>query len=157
MPATAPKGLSIGELARRSGCKVLTVRYYEEIGLLPKSDRSDGNQRIFPGSSVERLAFVRHSRDLGFSIDDIRDLLRLSDNPDISCADADSIARRHLAEVEQRLTSLAALKIELERMVVMCRGGSISDCRVIETLSNHALCGGDHPAPVSVGSLSPKT
>lgn len=156
MLATNSRGLSIGELARRSGCKVQTVRYYEEIGLLPKSDRTEGNQRIFPGSSVERLAFVRHSRDLGFSIDDIRDLLQLADNPDISCADADGIARRHLAEVEQRLASLAALKTELERMVVMCRGGSISDCRVIETLSNHALCGSDHPVPPPSGSFASK-
>ncbi len=90
------------------------------------------------------MVFIRHARDLGFSLEAIRDLLSLSDNPDQPCAAADAIARAQLAEVESRLARLAALKTELERMVVQCAGDRISDCRVIEVLSDHSLCITDH-------------
>ncbi|WP_435404853.1 MerR family DNA-binding protein [Mesobacterium hydrothermale] len=90
---------------------------------------------------------IRHARDLGFTLEAIRDLLSLSDNPDQSCAAADTIARAQLLEVETRLARLTALKIELERMVVQCAGGRIADCRVIEVLGDHSLCATDHRHP----------
>ena len=96
---------------------------------------------------MERLAFIRHARDLGFTLEAIRDLLSLSDRPDQSCAAADAIARAQLAEVESRLARLTALKAELERMVVQCAGGKIADCRVIEVLGDHSLCATDHRHP----------
>ena len=136
--------LSIGHLSRATGVKVPTIRYYEQIGLLPRTERSSGNQRLYDQPAVERLAFVRHARDLGFSLEDIRDLLAMSDDPDRSCAAADQIAGRQLAAVNARLRRLEALRDELERMLAQCSSGRIADCRVIEVLGNHALCGHDH-------------
>jgi DNA-binding transcriptional MerR regulator len=93
------------------------------------------------------LAFIRHARDLGFTLEAIRDLRTLSDTPDQSCAAADTIAKSQLAEVESRLLRLAALKTELERMIQQCAGGSIADCKVIEVLGDHSLCATDHRHP----------
>ena len=149
--------LSIGKLSAATGVKVPTIRYYEQISLLPEPKRSGGNQRFYYQKALERLRFIRHSRELGFSLEAIRDLLSLSDNPDQPCAAADAIARAQLAEVESRLARLMALKTELQRMVVQCAGDTISDCRVIEVLSDHAHCITDHLAndnalPVAGGS-----
>ena len=141
--------LTIGKLGEAAGVKVPTIRYYEQIGLLPEPDRSAGNQRLYGQSALDRLAFIRHARELGFPLDAVRDLLSLSDRPDQSCAAADVIARAQLAEVESRLARLTALKGELERMVVQCAGGRIADCRVIEVLGDHSLCATDHQHPES--------
>ena len=105
--------LTIGKLGAQAGVKVPTIRYYEQIGILPEAERSGGNQRLYSRKALERLAFNRHARDLGFTQGAIRDLLSLSDNPDQSCAAADAIARAQLAEVESRLARLSALKAEL--------------------------------------------
>ena len=139
--------LTIGKLSQASGVKVPTIRYYEEIGLLPEAERSAGNQRLYGRMAQERLTFIRHARELGFPLDAIRDLLSLSDRPDQSCAAADAIASAQLAAVEARIARLVALKAELERMLVQCAGGVIADCRVIEVLGDHALCGTDHRHP----------
>jgi len=136
-------GLSIGELARRTRCKVQTIRYYEQIGLMPQPGRTVGNQRCYGEAHADRLAFIRHSRELGFPLDAIRELLRLSDDPNRSCEQADRIARAHLREVESRIASLSVLKTELERMVRQCRPGRIADCRVIQVLADHAKCMSD--------------
>ncbi len=136
--------LTIGKLSASTGVKVPTIRYYEQIGLLPEAERSAGNQRLYDRKTLDRLAFIRHARELGFSLEAIRDLLSLSDDPDQPCSAADAIARAQLVEVESRLERLAALKAELERMVVQCDGNRISDCRVIEVLGDHSLCITDH-------------
>lgn len=136
---------TIGQAAAAAGCKVQTLRYYEQIGLLPRPMRSAGNQRLYRQADVERLLFIRHARDLGFPLEAVRDLLSLTDDPEQSCAAADAIARTQLAEVERRLERLTSLKTELERMIALCSGGNISDCRVIEALSDHTNCsGGEH-------------
>lgn len=132
--------LTIGKLSTAAGVKVPTIRYYEQIGLLPEADRSTGNQRIYGGRTLERLSFIRHARELGFPLEAIRELLSLWDQPDIPCAAADDIAKRQLGAVKQRIVRLQALQTELERMVVQCAHGTISDCRVIEVLGNHDLC-----------------
>ena len=132
--------LSIGKLSAATGVKVPTIRYYEEIGLLPEAERSSGNQRLYGVKAQGRLAFIRHSRELGFSLDDIRELLSLSDQPDMSCAAADVIATRQLVSVKDRIMRLQALQQELERMLTHCAQGTISDCKVIETLGNHENC-----------------
>jgi DNA-binding transcriptional MerR regulator len=133
-------GVPIGEAARRSGVKVPTIRYYEQIGLCPVPPRTDGNRRHFDDDDLRRLSFVRHARELGFDVDAIRTLLALQDRPDQSCAAADAIATARLAEVTQRIASLTALKIELERMVAGCAAGKVAACRVIETLADHSNC-----------------
>lgn len=143
--------LPIGALAKAAGTKVQTVRYYEQIGLLPMPDRSAGNQRLYGRDALERLTFIRHARELGFSLDAIRDLLSLSDDRDRSCAAADAIAGAQLAAVRARIARLRALERELERMVAQCRHGSIASCRVIEVLGDHALCEHEnHGAPEGV-------
>ncbi len=136
--------LSIGKLSDSAGVKVPTIRYYEQIGLLPEAERSGGNQRLYSVAVRDRLAFIRHARDLGFPLEAIRDLLSLSDHPEQSCAAADRIAQAQLVAVEGRIARLMALKSELERMVAQCAGGSVADCRVIECLGNHAHCTSDH-------------
>jgi DNA-binding transcriptional MerR regulator len=136
--------LTIGKLGASAGVKVPTIRYYEQIGLLPAAERSSGNQRLYSRKAMERLAFIRHARDLGFTLEAIRDLLSLSDRPDQPCAAADAIAKAQLAEVESRIARLTVLKAELERMILQCAGGRIADCHVIEVLGDHSLCSTDH-------------
>ena len=136
--------LTIGKLGASAGVKVPTIRYYEQIGLLPEAERSAGNQRLYSRKALQRLAFISHARDLGITLEAIRDLLSLSDRPDQPCAAADAIARAQLVEVESRLARLTTLKAELERMVLQCAGGRIADCRVIEVLGDHSLCTTDH-------------
>jgi DNA-binding transcriptional MerR regulator len=127
--------LSIGDLARRAEVKVPTIRYYEGIGLLPPPPRTHGQQRRYDMAAVARLNFIRHARELGFEIDDIRELLALSAQPERHCANADEIAARHLAAVDQRIRQLRALRSELGKMLAACEGGCIADCRVLESLS----------------------
>ena len=136
--------LTIGKLSDAVGVKVPTIRYYEQIGLLPEPERSAGHQRLSGKSALERLAFIRHSRELGFPLEAIRDLLSLSDRPDQSCAAADIIAKDQLAAVDARIARLTALKAELERMITQCAQGTIADCRIIEVLGDHSLCAQDH-------------
>lgn len=136
--------LTIGTLARNTGTKVQTIRYYEQIGLLNEPGRTAGGQRRYAQSDLDRLAFVRHGRQLGFSLDAIRDLLGLSDNPDQSCSQADSIAQQQLVQVQQRILRLQALETELQRMIAECDGGQTGDCRVLEVLRDHSECLTDH-------------
>lgn len=137
-------GFTIGRLAEATQTKIQTIRYYESIGLLPPFSRTEGGHRLYDGEDQKRLTFIRHARDLGFSIEAIRELLSLSDNPQTSCERADDIASRRLEEVEQRLKRLNALKKELKRMVAECGHGRVCDCRVIEVLSDHRLCQTSH-------------
>ena len=130
------ENLPIGEAARQSGVKAPTIRYYEQIGLLPAPPRSEGNRRQYDLGDLRQLAFIRHARELGFEIEAIRTLLALQDEPDRSCGAADEIARARLFDVEQRIASLTALKAELERMVAECAHGKVAECRVIEVLAN---------------------
>ena len=137
-------GLTIGRLAEAAATKIQTIRYYETIGLLAPFTRTEGGHRLYDGEDQKRLTFIRHARELGFSIPAIRELLSLSDNPETSCERADDIASRQLEEVEQRLTRLQALRKELKRMVSECGHGRVCDCRVIEVLSDHRLCKAAH-------------
>lgn len=127
---------SIGELARRTKVKVPTIRYYEQIGLLPLPPRTEGQQRRYDASHASRLNFVRHARELGFEVDAIRELLALSAEPNQPCAEIDEIARRHIAEIDQRIAHLTTLRAELQRTLDACGRGKVCDCRVIETLAD---------------------
>ena len=135
--------LTIGKLSRLTGVKVPTIRYYEQIGLMPAAERSAGNQRLYGAEAQLRLSFIRHARELGFPPGAIRDLLDLSDQPDQSCAAADAIARAQLAAVRSRIARLQALADELTRMIRDCAQGTVATCRVIEVLGDHRLCAHD--------------
>ena len=133
---------AIGDLAWATGTKVETIRYYEKAGLLPPAGRTEGNQRAYTRAHLDRLAFVRHSRELGFPLEDVRNLLKMTDDPGQSCADVDAIARGHLAAVRSRIARLQSLEAELSRMITECGCGRVADCRVIEVLADqtHAHC-----------------
>ncbi|WP_300543771.1 helix-turn-helix domain-containing protein [Maricaulis sp.] len=136
--------MSIGNLSRQSGVKVPTIRYYESIGMLDTPPRSPGGQRRYSAGHLEQLRFIRHGRELGFGLDDLRALQDLTNRPHQSCEEADAIARKQLADVERRIAGLEAVRAELERMVERCSHGVVDKCRVIQTLSDHALCEGEH-------------
>lgn len=136
--------LTIGTMAKKTGTKVQTIRYYEQIGLLPEPHRSEGGQRRYTSTDHDRLAFVRHARQLGFPLSAIRELLELSDQPEKACGQVDDIARRQLKQVEKRIARLKALRTELKRMVRECGGGHTADCRVLVVLRDHSECLTDH-------------
>ena len=135
---------SIGDLSRRTGVKIPTIRYYEQMGLIEVPTRSEGNQRRFGKGELERLAFIRHARDLGLTIESIRQLIDLSGHADKPCADADRIAREQLASVRDRIAQLKRLEKELARIATCCTGETVGDCYVIRALSDHSLCEHEH-------------
>ncbi len=136
--------LSIGDLSRKTGVKIPTVRYYEQMGLITAPARSAGNQRRYSLAELDRLSFIKHARDLGLKIDAIRELLKLSAHPDLPCDNANRIAAEHLAETRAKITKLQRLETELLRITNGCPGDKIENCYVIESLSNHALCKDGH-------------
>ncbi|MGH7226216.1 MAG: MerR family transcriptional regulator [Gemmataceae bacterium] len=133
---------SIGDLAAQTGTKVETIRYYEKVGVMSPAARTAGNHRVYTQAHLDRLAFIRHSRELGFPLESVRTLLTLADNPNQSCAEVDAVACQHLAAVRSRIARLQALEVELARMVRECRCGRVSDCHVIEVLADltHSHC-----------------
>lgn len=131
-----PRTLTIGELSKKTQCKVPTIRYFEDIGLLPPPSRTSGNQRRYEPEHVRRLVFIQHCRELGFQQNTVRDLLSLIEDPSQNCEAVTSIARARLEDVNRRITRLSALKDELERMIEDCQGGEIADCQIIGSLDN---------------------
>jgi Cu(I)-responsive transcriptional regulator len=128
--------LTIGDLAKATGTKVVTIRYYERIGLLPPPERTGGNYRAYEPMHLDRLRFIRRSRGLGFTLDQIRELLRLSSQEGKACVEVDRIAAAHLAETEEKIVDLTRLAARLRRIISRCKGGGvIADCRIIEALS----------------------
>lgn len=135
---------TIGDLSRKTGVKVPTIRYYEQMGLMARAERSEGNQRRYSSSERDRLSFIKHARDLGLTIDSIRELLDLSAHPDRPCEQADRIASEQLDAIRDRIAKLKRLEQELERISTHCRSGQVKDCYVIRALANHDLCEGEH-------------
>lgn len=135
---------SIGELSRKTGVKVPTIRYYEQNGLIAEPVRTAGNQRRYAERDSERLAFIRHARELGFPIEAIKALLALSDAPERPCAEADSIAAEQLAAVRARIAKLQRLEAELTRIADCGAHGAAADCTVLNALGDHGLCDGPH-------------
>lgn len=136
---SAVHNIMIGDLGRQTGTKVNTIRFYEDIGLMPKAARTGSGRRTYGPGDIRRLAFIRHARSLGFSIEEIRSLMALSDEPDQDCAEAAQIARRHLQAIEQRIARLETLRNELGRVARSCDGGRAADCRVIEAIAEMDL------------------
>ena len=136
---------SIGELSKRAKVKVPTIRYYEEMGLLAAPERTEGNQRRYDAAGLERLSFIKHARDLGFSIEAISELIELQGHPDRSCQAATDIALSKLSTVRAKIKRLRALEHELVRISKGCDGkGFADDCYVLASLADHKLCGREH-------------
>lgn len=138
--------LSIGKLSKAADVKVPTIRFYEQIGLLPEADRTESDRRVYAEADVRRLAFIRHARQLGFPVEAIRALLDLSDHPEKPCEGANLLAEEQLTAVERKIAQLESLRSELKRMVAAGCHGSAGECRVIEALADHGLCAEDHPS-----------
>jgi DNA-binding transcriptional MerR regulator len=135
---------TIGELARRTGVKVPTIRWYEQEGLVDEPGRTEGNQRRYAAADLERLSFIRHARELGFDLDSIRELIELSAHPQKPCAGADAIAATQLGAVREKIARLQRLEIELERMATSCAHGTAAECYVLRALADHDLCEAEH-------------
>jgi len=139
---------AIGTLAKRTGVKVATIRYYEQSGILTAGERTAGNQRRYDQAAIEQLSFIKHARDLGFSIKAIGDLITLQDHPDRSCATASGIARDQLDDVRAKIARLRNLEQELSRISQGCDGdGTAKDCYVLASLADHSACETDHAQP----------
>jgi MerR family mercuric resistance operon transcriptional regulator len=133
------KGLQRAELARRTGCNLETVRYYEKIGLLPEPPRTTGGYRSYDTTHERRLRFVLRARELGFALDEIRELLRLVDERDQPCAEARAVAAAHLNDVQAKIADLKRMERVLKDMVARCADGTLPECPLIETLfAGHA-------------------
>jgi len=131
----AEKSLNIGALAKATGTKVETIRWYERVGLLPAPGRSPGNYRTYGKVHLGRLSFIRRARSLGFSLEQIRALLDLAEDRERSCDAVDVIAREHLDEVDRKIADLQALRRELDFLIGQCRHGKVAECRIIEALA----------------------
>ena len=117
---------TIGQLAKATDTKTVTIRYYEKEGLLPTSMRSASGYRLYGPAERDRLLFVRRARTLGFSLEEVRELLGLADRQQAPCDAVDSLVAEHLRQVRQRLADLQALEGELQRLLACCHGGTIS-------------------------------
>ncbi|WP_299660813.1 helix-turn-helix domain-containing protein [uncultured Psychromonas sp.] len=127
---------TIGQLSKKTQCKIPTIRYYEEIGLLDKAMRSAGNQRQYTSSQCQRLHFIRHSRALGFSLDEIKQLIHLQDCKRHDPHQAHQVAQHHLTDVRRRIEQLKALEVELLTMIDNCEGEDTEDCLVLKSLND---------------------
>ncbi len=133
------KDINIGRLAAETGCTVATIRYYEEIGLLPRALRNSGRQRIYATADLQRLTFIRRCRDFGFSIERIKELVALASNPERDCIAARDLARDHLHLVRGKLKELRALERTMKQFVVdcerQCAGGPAGACVILHELT----------------------
>lgn len=127
--------MKIGEIAAATGIHIETIRYYEREGLVPPPARTASNYRSYGDAHRKRLTFIRRSRDLGFSLAQVRELLGLADDRDRPCEAVDEIASRHRAQVRLKIAELTALRKELDKMIGECRHGRIAECRIIEVLA----------------------
>ena len=126
--------MKISEAAAASGCHLETIRYYERIELMPSPGRTGSGYRAYSAADVDRLRFITRGRDLGFSLEEIRSLLGLAQDPALSCAEVDMVARQHLHDIRARIADLQRMATELERTIGSCRGGERGTCTILETL-----------------------
>ena len=127
--------MNIGEASKASKVSAKMIRYYEQIGLIPPADRTESGYRTYTQADIHRLHFIRRARDLGFSIDRVRNLLGLSDQRDRTCGAIEMIAREHLVEVERKIKDLQALRRELDSILSGCERGIVAEYRLIEALA----------------------
>ncbi len=127
---------SIGALSKRTGVIIETIRYYERIGILPKPPRTEGGHRVYDQHHLKRLTFIRRSRELGFSLEDVRALLNLVDGGDYTCAEVKSITLDHANTIRRKVADLRRMERVLKDMASQCDGGDVPECPIVETLSS---------------------
>jgi len=148
-PPGMPTRLTIGTLSDGAGCNIETIRYYERIGLMPRTARSVGGHRLYGDEHVKRLGFIRRSRELGFTLDQIRALLRRVDGRRYTCAQVKRITVEHLDEIHRKVADLKKIERVLKDMAVQCDGGAVPRCAVIDALFEQALGERSRPTPGS--------
>lgn len=126
--------MKIGQLSEQTHCKIETIRYYEKIGLLPVPARSDGGYRIYDDNHMRRLSFIRRSRELGFTIDEIRGLLDLVDGGNYTCRDVKTITMEHVESIRKKIADLKKLEKTLSRIASQCAGDATPECPIIDAL-----------------------
>ncbi|MCF3592740.1 helix-turn-helix domain-containing protein [Rhodobacteraceae bacterium LMO-12] len=131
---TKTRGYAIGEMSRRTGVNIETIRYYERIKLMPQPDRTSGGNRQYNHDQLKRLSFIKTSRELGFSIDEIRELLEMVDRQDFTCGEVHGLTIGHLASVRDKIKGLRKLEKALVGMAAECSQGDVPDCPILETL-----------------------
>ena len=128
--------IRIGDLSHRTGCNIETIRYYERVGLLPPPPRSPSRYRLYGSEDVRRLTFVRRSRELGFSLEEVRALLALSANSgQETCIEVRELAAQHLEDVRAKIADLRAMECVLADSVRRCDAGEAPGCPLIDALS----------------------
>lgn len=133
-PPGMPTRLPIGAMSDRTGCNIETIRYYERIGLMPRAARSGGGHRVYGEDHVKRLGFIRRSRQLGFTLDQIRTLLGLVDGRRYTCAQVKRVTVEHLEEIRRKVADLTKIERVLKSMAAECDGGTLPKCAVIDAL-----------------------
>ena len=131
---TNARGYAIGEMSKRTGVNIETVRYYERINIMPRPDRTAGGNRQYNHDQLKRLSFIKTSRELGFSIDEIRALLEMVDRQDFTCGEVHGLTIEHLASVREKIEGLRKLEKALVGMAAECSQGDVPDCPILETL-----------------------
>ena len=126
--------VTIGGLSKQTGCNIETIRYYERIGILLKPPRTEGGHRLYDREHIKRLVFVRRSRELGFSLDEVRTLLRLVDGKRYTCQEVQSIMDNHLQDIKKKISDLRRLQKTLGEISSQCEGGLVPDCPIIDAL-----------------------
>ncbi len=126
--------VTIGGLSKQTGCNIETIRYYERIGILLKPPRTEGGHRLYDREHIKRLVLVRRSRELGFSLDEIRTLLRLVDGKRYTCREVKAVTERHLEDIKKKLSDLRRLQKTLRDISSQCEGGLVPDCPIIDAL-----------------------
>ncbi len=126
--------VTIGTLSKQTGCNIETIRYYERIGILSKPPRTEGGHRLYEREQIKRLMFVRRSRELGFSLEEIRTLLRLVDGKRYTCEEVKAVTDRHVEDVRKKISDLRRLQKTLRDISSQCDGGLVPDCPIIDTL-----------------------
>ena len=130
----AEQAIQIGELSRRTGCNIETIRYYERIGLMTAPDRTASGYRQYRDADIDRLRFITRGRALGFSLEELKSLLRLAEESQLSCSDVDRLARIHLVDIQRRLADLQRMERELQRTIESCSGRERASCSILGAL-----------------------
>lgn len=125
----------IGQLSEKTGVNIETIRYYERAGLLPAPPRSAGRHRLYDDTHRRRLVFVRCARELGFSLDEVRTLLRLAGKHELACDEVRVMTEHHIADIHAKIRDLRRLERVLCDLTARCRSGGDADCPILESLS----------------------